>query len=190
MLTVKEGTNFYRAIQYLDDAIGRTPYRWWTSGPVPDGPPAYAVNRPAPTIATVRSGGVFCAGVPNLCLRAVGKRIPTYGNPLYDGGTMAYLEYFRGYTEPFNLSRALSVAREKRSGVLIGRPFRSSFDQGHVAIVMPSGYLLQSYDDGNGWPGLNWNVLASVSVRYWTPTYQVMPWNWIDYPTDLADWAK
>ncbi len=70
-----------------------------------------------------RGGGVFCAGVINLILRAVGKRVPTYGNPLYGGDTLAYAESYRGYTEPFNLVRALEVARETRSGVLIGWPF-------------------------------------------------------------------
>lgn len=184
MITAKEGTRFYEALTYLEPLIGGTPYRWWTSGPVPDGPPAYAVNKPPPSRDSVRQGGVFCAGVINLMLRAVDKKVPTYGNPLYDGGTLAYAEYFRGYSEPFNLARALEVAREKRSGVLIGRPFRSSFDQGHVGVVLPSGYLLQSYDDGGGWPGLSWNVLTSISVRYWTPTYMVLPGNWINYEGD------
>lgn len=184
MITAKEGTNFYKALTYLQPAVGHARYIWWTSGAVPEGPPAYAANKPAPDIETVEKGGIFCAGVPNLMLRRVGKRVATYGNHNFDGGTLAYQEYFRGFSEPFDLDRALHVAANERSGVLIGRPFRSSLDQGHVAVVLPSGYLLQSYDEANGNPGLNWNIPTAVSVRYWTPTYMVRPENWIDYKGD------
>jgi hypothetical protein len=184
MRTIKEGTRAYEAVAWMQPLVGQVRYKWWTSGPVPHMGPAWATNRPVPTHASIKRGGVFCAGVTNLLLRKVGKRIPIYGNRLYDGGTLAYAEYFAGYDEPFDLYRALQVAYDSREPVLLIDPFVSSARQGHVAVVLPSGYLLQSYDEGEGWPGLNWNIRTEQSVQYWTPQRMVLARNWINYSGD------
>src|SRR5215217_2302442 len=97
-----------------------------------------------------------------------GKSIPTRGNAFYDGGVAAYFYtsafgglgpgFFTGVDVPFNLARAKKWARETRSGVLIGRCFRGSTlaGQGRVAILLPDGKVLQSFQMGpNGEPGLN-----------------------------------
>jgi hypothetical protein len=133
--------------------------------------------------------GIFCAGVPNLFLRGVGKRVPTRGNPYYDGGVAAYFwsplygnGYFTGYDEPFNLAKAKRWAQETRSGVLIGREYRGEalLDQGHVAILLPSGYVLQS----NVGDGLNWKWTIEESHAGGFYTRMVHPTNWIDYEGD------
>jgi hypothetical protein len=182
--TVKEGTRAHEAVRWMEDLVGKVRYEWWTSGNVPEGPPAYAKNAPVPSKDTIRRGGIFCAVVPNLMLRKIGKRIATYGNLNYDCGTLAYREYFRGYAEPFDLGRALKVAYDDRAPVLIGSPFKSNINQGHVGVVLPSGYLLQSYTTGGGQPGLTWNVHTEVTVRFWTPTYMVLAPHWINYSGD------
>ncbi len=81
----------------------------------------------------------------NLFFRAMGKKIPTRGNPNFDGGVAAYAGgyygpgYFEGYSEPFDLQKAKSWARETRCGVLLLRPYwnASLSGQGHVAILLP-----------------------------------------------------
>ena len=189
MITAREGTRFYRALQYIKPAIGRTAYRWWTSGIVPDGSPAYAINAPPPHIDTVIRNGMFCAAVPNLMLRVVGKRIPTRGNHLYDGGIAAYWHthawglgdgYFRGYERRFHLPTAKKWAEDTRSGVLIGRSYRNVSDQGHAAILLPSGYVLQC-DTAQG---LNWANTIEADHAGWYYEWMVAPWNWINYDGD------
>ena len=191
MITAKPGTRFYDALRYIEPAIGRMPYGWWTSGAVPDGAPAYAINAPAPPIRELFGRTIFCAGVPNLMLRRVGKRIPTRGNASFDGGVGAYFwsslygpGYFTGYDEPFDLEKAKRWARESRSGVLIGRFYRGSRDQGHVAVLLPSGYVLQSYDGGNGRPGLNWQHTVEASHAGWYYETMCHSSQWIDYAGD------
>jgi hypothetical protein len=51
--------------------------------------------------------------------------------------------------EPFNLQKAKQWTADTRSGVLLGRKFvwtptGQVASQGHVAILMPSGYVLQA----------------------------------------------
>src|SRR3954453_15479575 len=58
-----------KAIEYGLSIVG-APYRWWTEGPVTDRGPAWAENTPPPPPEEVIAEGCFCAGVPNLLLRA------------------------------------------------------------------------------------------------------------------------
>jgi hypothetical protein len=146
-----------KAIEYGLSVRG-APYVWWTEGEVPAGSPAWAENAPPPPPEEVIAQGCFCAGVPNFLLRAVGKEIPGYqeGDEPYDGGTLAYGEYYADVAEPFDESQVYPP------GTLIGRYFswdRLAYgDQGHVAVVLEDGYLLQSYDaDRYGNPGVNTN---------------------------------
>ncbi len=71
-----------RAIEYGLSIVG-APYVWWMDGPVPDHSPAWAVNEPPPPPEEVIAEGCFCAGVPNLMLRAAGMQIPTLGDEPY-----------------------------------------------------------------------------------------------------------
>jgi hypothetical protein len=172
-----------RALHWLWPLIGEMPYGWWTSGAVPSGAPAYGENRKLPGRNSLRRRTVFCAGVPNLLLRSVGKRVPTAGNPLYDGGTYAYGVYFRRYSIPYSPSRV-------QPGDLLLDFFQSSAHQGHVGVVLNGRVFLQSYDGnrymegGYNGPGMNrvWTVAQSVST--WNPDVIVRRQNWIDYAGD------
>ncbi len=155
--------NIQRAEAYLDKIVG-TPYSWWTGGKVPDGAPAWAKNGPPPPAADVRGTSCFCAGVTNLARRAVGLEIPTLGNQDYDGGVVAYFGSTdaappvfprRGYFEVHGKQRRFALEEARRPWTLIGRKYRNVGDQGHVAIVLPNGKVLQSYDAGGGRPGVN-----------------------------------
>ena len=196
ILTVASNTRFYKAIRYLEPAIDRTAYWIWRSGIIPDGPGAYAHNSKLPGIQAVINGGIFCAGVGNVSTRAVGKRVATRGDARYDGGVAAYWRspwgdgYFTGYDEPFDLAKAKRWARETRSGVLIGREYSGGdsaplAQQGHVAVLLPSGYVLQSwlsYPNGKG--GLNWDYTIEADHAGWYYTRMVHPENWIEYAGD------
>ncbi len=191
MITAKEGTNFRKGLDYITPLIGTRRYWVWQSGPVPDGEGMYAVNRPLPPRSAI--GKINCAGVTNLFFRAMGKRIPTKGNPLYDGGVAAYAGgvygpgYFDGYSAPFNLAMAKGWAEETRCGVLLLRPYwnASLAGQGHVAILLPSGYVLQSFQFGyDGSPGLNWDYTIEESNAGGYYTAMVHPRNWSEYEGD------
>ena len=198
MLTVAESTKLYAGIRYLEPAIGIADYWAWRGGVIPDGPGAYAYNGPVPDIGVVKRGGIFCAGVPTLCLRKAGKIVPyrpSYPSAAYDGGIAAYFSglygagYFTGYDDPFDLATAKRWARETRSGVLLGNGYWgvSLGNQGHTGILLPSGYVLQSSPAG----GLNWDSHIDYEWQYWERGGVMLhPSQWLEYPGDVAAWAK
>ncbi len=169
-----------QTIEYGLSFVG-APYVWWMDGPVPDRGPAWAENGPPPSPEEVIYEGCFCAGVPNLLLRFVGREIPTLGDELYDGGCFAYGQYYDyyGVAEPFDLNQ------DYPEGTLIGRyldwgRLEADNDQGHVAVVLEGGYLLQSYDgDGNGYPGVNADAHITDSHAGYYYEYAVRPENWL-----------
>jgi GH25 family lysozyme M1 (1,4-beta-N-acetylmuramidase) len=165
---VRDGTNFARGFKYVMQLNNRMKYWVWTGGNVPEGEGAYATNKPLPPVNQLKGKKIFCAGVPNLFRRAAGKSVPTRGNPNFDGGIAAYFYtsafgglgpgFFSDVDVPFDLAKAKKWARETGSGVLIGRPYTAATlaGQGHVAILLPDGKVLQSFQFGpNGEPGLN-----------------------------------
>jgi hypothetical protein len=181
--------------EYLDKVLG-TRYTWWTSGNVPDRGPAWAKNGPPPSPAEVRAEGCFCAGVANLARRAVGLEIPTLGDARYDGGVVAYFGatdaapaiYSRqGYFERKGKQRRFDLEEaRRRPWTLIGRKFRNASPtqdsrngQGHVAIVIPGGKVLQSYDAGGGRPGVNKDATLERSHDGWYYEVMVYPEDWL-----------
>jgi hypothetical protein len=143
---------------------------------------AWAINRRPPTQGLLARHKVFCAGVTNLMLRKVGKRVPTRGNTFFDGGTVAYWSYFEGFHRPFSLN-------DVRRGDLLLRRFRNScVDQGHVAVSLgngPDAPLLQSFhSNGRGFPGLHKGVSgrSSHAVIHYERLVRVQ--NWINYKGD------
>ena len=195
MLThgVIDGTNFARGYKYIMHLNDHMKYWVWTSGPVPDGEGAYAVNKPLPSVNHLMGKRIFCAGVGNLFRRAAGEKVPTRGDPRYDGGVAAYWYtpafgglgpgFFSRVDVPFHLPTAKKWAAESGSGVLVGRIYRNNTlsGQGHVAIVLPDGKVLQSFQFGSdGEPGLNahYTIEQSHDGGY----YEVMvhPRDWIN----------
>lgn len=154
------------ALSFALELVG-TPYGWWTGGPIPLGAPAWVghwngTTGPVPPTAEVRSKSCFCAGLPNLMLRVVGRPVPcercpagkTVGAVHWCGGTGAYGRNYSG-AEPF--SRNVSWPR----GTLLGRRYASVSDQGHVAVVLE--------------PGLNGRILQSYSICKVEPCPIVTP---------------
>jgi len=194
---VIDGTYFAEGYKYFMQLNNGMKYWVWASGPVPDGEGAYAVDKPLPTVNQLKGKRIFCAGVPNIFRRAAGKSIPTRGNRNFDGGIAAYFYtsafgglgpgFFSGVDVPFHLATAKKWARETGSGVLIGRSYRNNSlaGQGHVAILLPDGKVLQSFQFGaDGEPGLNteYTIEQSHAGNY----YEVMvhPKDWINHDKD------
>ncbi len=200
MLTVRAGTKSRRFIDYILPAIGRMGYYVWPGGTVPAEYGAYAKNAPVPPVRELIGREIFCAAVGTLALRLDGKRVPIaqYQSELYDGGVAAYFGspalpqigagYFAGYTEPFDYVKALRWARETRELVLLGRKYEGEHvsRQGHVALLLPSGYVLQSnYGDGLNW---DYTLAQSNGGTNNFGYYRIMaaPWNWLEYEGDYV----
>jgi hypothetical protein len=172
--------NIEKAEDYLDKIVG-TPYSWWTGGTVPDGAPVWAKNGEPPQPADVRSTSCCDTGVTNLARRAVGLEIPTLGNQNFDGGIVAYFGAAdsappsfprEGYFERQGKLRRFDLEEAQRPWTLIGRKYRNVSDQGHVAIVISGGKVLQSYDAGGGRPGVNKD--ATLEQSHAGGYYEVM----------------
>jgi hypothetical protein len=177
-----------RALAWLWPLIGEMPYGWWTKGAVPDGQPAYAINTKLRDRAYYRRRTVFCAGVVNLLLRAVGKRVPTFGNLSLDGGTGAMGSYFRAHAKPFRLS-------DVQPGDLILDFYVNSTHQGHTGVVLNGNLFLQSFDGNRsmegGFNGPGLNKLYTIGQSASVTGYDVrIPRNsWINYRGDEAGFA-
>jgi hypothetical protein len=185
----RQQTNFDKGIEYLLPAVGKAQYKYWAPNDdtVPPGPPAYAINKPAPKIADVIKDGLFCQAVVNLIRRVNRKIVPTLGDPRYDGGTWANQGFFANFSEPF--SRWKVYPR----GTMIGHKFRWAgdpgfsevLDQGHVAVLLGEQNLAEQKDPRilqchPAVGGLNYTRLgASHDGGYYQ--YAVRPENWINH---------
>lgn len=191
---VVDGTNFALGYKYMMQLNNRMKYWVWASGDVPDGEGAYAADRPLPPADQLKGKRIFCAGPPNIFRRAAGKRVPTRGNPHFNGGIAAYFYtsafgglgpgFFSDVDVPFNLAKAKKWARETGSGVLVGRTYRNNSlaGQGHVAILLPDGKVLQSFQFGaDGEPGLNTDYTIEESHAGGYYEIMVHPNAWINH---------
>lgn len=185
-----------KCLNYIWPAVDKARYGWWTSGHVPAKAPAWADNAPPPPIQDVIATSIFCMGVPNLMLRVLGKEIPHLGDLNYDGGTVAYFGatgddpnipkrdgYFKikGVERPFDLKVA-----KANPGTLIGRKYRTPSNtqdsrkgQGHGAVTLDNGRLVQSFDTGGGKPGLNAGATIEDSHAGWFYEVMILPEDWL-----------
>ena len=181
-----------RALSYVELLVG-TDYGWWTGGKIPAGAPAWAADGPPPPLAAVRGSSCFCAGLPNLMLRALGRPVPCeQGAPdpvggHWCGGTGAYGLNFSAAATPFSMEHAADYER----GTLLGKRYHSVSNQGHVAVLLGSGpdaRLLQSYANSGPkgadptHPGVNSNLtLAECNARleFCRFDYAVAPGDWL-----------
>lgn len=175
-----------RALAYILPARGDITYRWWLSGPLREGPPGWSKNAAAPPIAQIHEG--FCASIPTLMRRRVGKEVPYRTNlpagvdpAEWDGGIAAYFggvfggAYFDGYMHTIQNADA-----DRPHGTLLGSQYFGSAAQGHVGIVLGNGRFLDL------------NSVTHFTSRYWVPaairtfklTRFVWPWDWINYEGD------
>jgi len=163
----KENDAVTRAIAYGELVIG-APYVWWNGGPLPKQAPMWTANGPPPGPDVVRKEGTNCAGLTNLMLRSIGKRVPHVKGAGH-GGTEAYGKYYETVAKDFD------VHHKYPAGTLIGRHYRGVKDQGHVAVVLAGGHVLQAIPD----EGVNktYTVKQSNGKGYYE--YAVLPEDWL-----------
>lgn len=163
----KQNDAVTRAITYGESVIG-APYVWWKGGPLPKKAPMWTENGPPPDAAVVRKEGTNCAGLTNLMLRSIGQKVPHvkgYGH----GGTGTYAEYYKKAAKKFD------VDHKYPAGTLIGRHYENVNNQGHVAVILADGHVLQSIPK----EGVNktYTIKQSHGKGYYE--YAVMPEDWL-----------
>lgn len=172
-----------RALAYILPGREKISYKWWTSGALVEGPPPWSKNAPPPPIEKVREG--FCAAIPTLMLRKVGKRVPFRTNlpqgvdpTEWDGGIAAYFggvfggAYYGNYMHPYDRSRDYPHL------TLVGSPFYGSSSQGHVGIILGNGRLL----DLNSVNNFQSRFFHGAINHHFT--IFVWPEDWINYSGD------
>jgi hypothetical protein len=155
-----------KSINYGKSLIGK-PYEWWTGGDLSKKDPMWSDNGPVPNNSEVKS--LTCAGLMNLILRNLNMQLP-YSVEGGVGGTMAYYDYYKDKTETFDINKCYP------KGTLIGRKYRDLDDQGHVAIIVENGYVLQSIPE----EGVNMSYTVYESHAGYYYEYAVLPEHWIE----------
>ncbi len=156
-----------KAIAYGESVIG-APYVWWKGGPLPKQAPMWTADGPPPEAAVVRKEGTNCAGLTNLMLRAIGKKVPSVEG-FGQGGTGTYAKYYEAVAQKFDIDQKYP------SGTLVGRRYRGVNNQGHVAVVLANGHVLQSIPD----EGVNKTYTLKQSHGKGYYEYAVLPEDWL-----------
>lgn len=166
-------TNVATALAYGKSIVG-APFAPWTGGPLQAGAPMWTASGAAPAPATVKAQSANAAGLVNLMLRAVGKPLPS-APVAGTGGTGAYGVFYEKVAKPFDVNVPYP------EGTLIGRKYRDVDDQGHLAVILEDGKVLQSFATTSGatTPGVNttFTVIQSHAGGYYE--YAVMPEDWL-----------
>lgn len=165
--------NVRRALDYGKSLVG-TAYGWWFSGPLPAGSPMWTASGAPPAASFVRANAANCSGLTNLMLRAVGKSVPSDPSA-GKGGTGAYARYYAKVAKRFDANANYPA------GTLVGRYFRDTFDQGHLAVVLENGHVLQSFANCRGCtaPGVNATYTLAQSNAGGFYEYAVLPQDWL-----------
>lgn len=161
------------ALAYGLSLVG-TPYGWWYDGPLPEEAPMWTAEGPPPPVEVVRGESANCTGLTNLMLRALGRPLPD-SDEGGRGGTFSYHAALAAVAQPFD------VTRDYPAGTLLGRAYRDTIDQGHVAVVLPDGHVLQSFAferDGTT-PGVNTTYTIAESDDGGFYEYAVLPASWL-----------
>lgn len=166
-------SNVDLALAYGLAAVG-TPYGWWYEGPLPEQAPMWTAEGPPPPIELVRGESANCTGLTNLMLRAIGRALPRT-EAGGTGGTFSYQAAYEDVAVPFDVTRAYPA------GTLLGRAYRDTFDQGHVAVVLRDGRVLQSFawERGGTTPGVNMTSTVAESDDGGFYEYAVLPADWL-----------
>lgn len=128
---------------YIQSLQG-TKYEWWTEGPTGSNAPFYASNDPVPSLQTIQSSGLNCAGFINLIRRYQHLDVAGVEEELWNaGGTYVWFRYFqqRNVLEPFEPNANYPA------GTLLLRDYTSVFDQGHLAVCMGLNRIAHCYPD-------------------------------------------
>lgn len=125
-----------RTFEFADQLIG-IPYEWWNplESMITDSAPFWSYANPVPAMDRIRSCN--CAGLFNLLRRLHGLEIPGLREHReYAGGTYEWSRHLDSVKEAFDPTQEYAV------GTLLLSDFRDIVDQGHLAVIHPSGQIL------------------------------------------------
>jgi len=202
MLEVTRDKQAYPGVLFFEQLLhrrGHIPYWLWRSGIIPAGWGAYADNDEISIrelIAMLERHGLFCMAVPTIIRRFAGLEVPRRPNleaderdPEWDGSISASFDgsafgngYFHAHENGFDrgdVDRVLKVVRERGAPVLMGKGYDGPevHRQGHTAVLLPSGYLLQSAFG----EGLHWARTIRQEAGYWADGgVWIHPDRWIE----------
>jgi hypothetical protein len=177
------------ALAYGKLLIG-TPYAAWdgTREGIHSGAPFFAGVSPLPAPGAVRTQSLTCAGLVNLVVQKAGCRVPHESTYRGEGDLGA--ESVFGGTAAYEAKFATAHAWERGAlqiGTILGRGYKSMADDGHVAVVVEGGLLLQSFPmDGSPWPGVNTLLTIEQSEVYFRDKLHVE--KYFEYAVPFETW--
>ena len=171
-------SNTEKAIEFGLSLIG-TPYGYWKGGVNQVTAPMFADNNPLPPKNQITC--LNCAGLVNLMLKSIGKKIPYNGEGSM-GGTESYGEYYLYKSTTFNINKNYPI------GTLLIRDYKDLNDQGHVAVIIEdkgkNSLILQSHVDGeyfkDTYPGVNTMYTLEESEGDGYYEFAVLPEDWLE----------
>ena len=153
-------TNTIKALEYGVKLIG-TPYDYWKGGENQIDAPMFAEDGPVPNNLDIVSAN--CAGLCNLMLRSVGKKLPYSKKTQTMGGTESYFEFYKDKSYEFSINNTYPM------GTLLMRDYRDLNDQGHVAVLLEEkgkdSLVLQSHVEGEYFESTNPGVNAMYTLE-------------------------
>lgn len=153
-------SNIIKSLEYGVKLIG-TPYDYWRGGENQKEAPMFAENGPPPNKLDIVSAN--CAGLCNLVLRSIGKKLPYSENTKTIGGTESYFDFYKNKSYEFNINNTYPM------GTLLMRDYRDLNDQGHVAILLEGkgrdSLVLQSHVEGEYFESTNPGVNAMYTLE-------------------------
>lgn len=202
MKEVTRASQAYPGVLFFEALISRPGlilYWLWKFGIIPAGWGAYATNEPITVGDLVRmleEHGLFCMAVPTIIRRFAGLEVPRRPGlevdekePEWDGSISAsftgrafgrgyFSEWERGFDRG-DVARLLDIVRDTGEPILMGKGYDGPAieEQGHTAVLLPSGYLLQSAFG----EGLHWARTLRDEAVYWADGGVWVPGNrWCD----------
>jgi len=180
-------SNIINAINYGVNLVG-IPYDYWLGDDNQRVAPMFAED--GPIVHKLDIASVNCAGLCNLMLRSVGKKLPYSTNTKSRGGTESYFDFYRNKSLEFNIDDLYP------RGTLLLRDYRDLNDQGHVAVLIEGkgkeSLVLQSHVEGKYFeshtPGVNTMYTLEESNKFFKDKngkgcyYErvVLPENWLE----------
>lgn len=136
-----------------------TPYDYWNNTNTKINAPMFAIN--GPVVHKSKIVSVNSAGLINLILRFLGKKLPKDSNGII-GGVKSYYEYYTNYSEDFSIETTYPI------GTLLIRNFKDNNDQGHLAIIIEEkgkhSKILQSFVSGKNLKSISEGVSISCTI--------------------------
>ena len=153
------------------------PYIWWTGNETEEDDMFYCNS--IPSIDTMKTKGINCAGFINLLMLYSGKTIPISEDPDIPRGGTGF--WFIEFTKQ-NVLHEKEDSKIYPIGTLLFRSYKNIEDQGHFAVVIGENKIIHAYaDDDLGKVGITDMVNSFAPLDYYE--YVIYPNDWLNLIT-------